>query len=237
MRMMIHLLIALLAAGCEPTPAERAEAYVAGWSIGTTDGGRLPTDQVPFFAEHLEEATPALRAVLADGDADVRQSAAYIIGEVGPAAGGFEADLRARVGAESDRVVRMYLYDALRSINAREEATLAALRGRYDAAADAEEDGGCYAPVDERIALAGSLFGLDPDDGRRREYEAFAVRFLEEDAAGASEQSRWMAVTTLADMPGATSAVGPLRGMLEERDAPAWVGPKVRAALAGIGDG
>ena len=237
MRMMIPLLIALLAAGCEPTPAERAEAYVAGWSSEAIDGGRLPTDQVPFFAGHQEEATPALRAAVADADADVRQSAAYVIGEVGPAAGGFEADLRARVGAESDRVVRMYLYDALRSVEAREEATLAALRDQYDALANAGEDGEFYAPVDERIALAGSLFGLDPDDGRRRVYEAFVVRFLDEDAAGVSEWSRWMAVTTLAGMPGAASAVGPLRGMLEERDAPAWVGPKVRAALAMIGDG
>ena len=235
---LITFLLLLTTIGCERKPADQAAAYVAAWPATAQNGGRLPTDQVPFFEKHLDEATPVLRAALGDGDPTIRRHATYVIGEIGQAAVRFEPDLRSRVAAEPDRTVRMYLYDALASIGGREPETLAALQRQFATpAAAAEADGESYQPVDERIALAGTLYALSNDPESRVEYEAFVVRHLAEDAEGASGESRWMAITTLAGMRGANSAKVPLEALLAAPGQPAWVGPKVRAALRGINGG
>lgn len=236
-------LAALVATGCGEAapPPQHIQAWVESWA---DMGMYLPTDeQVDFLRINYRDVEPELEAALSHEDPDVRQRAAYVIGEIGPTAKSLGPALVRRLKNEKERLVRIYIVDAIAAIEFQAKEAKDALRSQFGSLSSenvAPQSPGEYADVDEKIAVAASLFKLT-DGEERQKYLDFVTQWLdppEPDLAPAQLEGywerRWMAVNSLERMPGASSAIPRLESMLQEKEAKTWVPvhvPRVLKAL------
>lgn len=237
------VVVLTVAAGCSrpPAPVDKAREYVAGWA---DMGARLPSDQVTFFRTHLAEVKGVLSEALSHINPDVRQRAAYVIEELGPSAMTLGPDVERALRVESERLVRLYLYDALRSIGTARTETVSYLTNRFESLAaerDVSTGGALYTPIDERIYLAADLYVLDSSGEKKSEHLGFVLQWLHPPKAGLSTQKRetywehrWCAVNAIEHMAGAEEAIPLLEAMLTEQDAKPWVGTHVPRALRAL---
>lgn len=219
-----------------------ARSHIAAW---TSMGMWLPdASEISFFHENLDSVHDVLVSALRNEDSSVRQRAAYVIGEIGPQAATCGPDLIKRLKVENDRLVRIYLIDAIREIRFASAEARDELARRFDALDSANtppSPRADYADVDERICVASAMYELSEPADRER-YLNFVVQWLNPppDDMAKSEvegywERRWMAVISLEHMDGATSAIPLLEKMLEEKGSEMWVGvhvPRVLRALA-----
>lgn len=243
-RILRTLLIAVfltLGAGCAKTPTKKAEKYVDSWA---NMGMWLPDkEQIGFFSKYLTEVEEVLISALSNTNSDVRQTAAYVIGEIGPDAIGFGPSLFRCLKEEQERIVRMYLYNALAAICFADPSVIDDLKGRFqslDSKNEPPAQDHSYASADEKINVAAALYVLDKSSNRR-EYLEYVLRWLHqpvddmepERLAGYWER-RWCAVISLERMWGASEAIPLLEAMQDEQNAKSWVSvhvPRVLKAL------
>jgi hypothetical protein len=169
----IVLLFAICVAlvGCgRYSPAEvsqRSKAYIASW--GTRDNSVPSIDsQVNFFRSHLNEAKDSLSGALENSSITTRMWATHVIGKIGPDAKSFEPRLAERVGVENSRVVRIYLYEALREIKASSPETVEVLTKQLHRDDGPESNPGLsakwyYSPGDEAQEITKTLAALAGD--------------------------------------------------------------------------
>jgi hypothetical protein len=193
----------------------------------------LPEKDVPFFRQNLRDVQDVLRDALRSSNDEIRQRAAYVVGEAGPTALPLEPVLMERIQKEPIRLIRMYLYRAAGSVRARSEKMLAVLKERMSSLAKEPElrprpyD---YTPIDERIDVAAALFVLDGSPERKHEYQDVVLRWLAPPPKDLPPQKlddywehRWIAVIAVEQMTGATAAIPLLEAMLKEPGAKPWV--------------
>ena len=204
-------------------------------------GMYLPDEeQIEFVRTNLDDATPQLKGALNHDNTDVRQRTAYVIGEIGPEAKSLGPPLAERLKVEPERIVRIYIYDALAAVQFSNFGVVSQLHERYDALSPQNEPyqfGAGYADVDERINVAAALYVLHRE-GPRDEYLEFVTKWLAPPAAdikpeelGGYWERRWVAVISLEGMPEATEAIPLLESMLDEKDAKSWVNVHVPRVL------
>ncbi len=76
-------------------------------------------EQVAVFRDNFDSSRSSLRDALAHPDYSVRMRAAYVTGEIGKSANPAGEDLVARLREEPNRLVRIYIIDALNAIDFR----------------------------------------------------------------------------------------------------------------------
>ena len=203
----------------------------------------LPDKQVPFFAKNFNEVQVVLADGLSHRQEDVRQRAAYVVEELGGVASPLEATLRERVQDEPSRIVRLYLYNALRAIAADSEETLEVLRSRFKQLGSLDESAAedYYTAIDERIYVAAALFVLDDGSDRRQDFLHAVLTWLDSPPSDLSAnehaqywQHRWCAVNAVEHMHGAQEAIPLLEAMLEEIQRKPWVPVHVPRALKSL---
>lgn len=229
------------ALGCWSTPASKADQYIATWG---TMGASLPDqEQVQFFDQHFATTSDALCQALGHSDDAVRMSAAYVIGEIGERAKNAGPCLLARLRSEPDETVRMYLVEALSTIQFDSEEAVSFLTERFDSL-DSENDpphaDNSYSEADEKITIAAALYVLTEGEMKDR-YLRFVTDWLKPPPSDLSGpllegywQRRWVAVTSLVAMPGAVEAVPLLESLRTEPGAQPWVDIHVPRALESV---
>jgi hypothetical protein len=221
-----------------------AEARVKKWS---KLGMWLPDRDVPFFKENIAVVEPILSAALANPDEKIRQNAAYVVGEIGPAALSLEPALIERIEKEHNRFVRLYLYGAAHSIGAKSQKMVALLRARFVAMEkepDVRTNDADYTATDERIYLASALLKLDESNSRRLQYRDFVLGWLKQPPADLRGKKlddywehRWIAVTSIENSGTPQEAIPYLQAMLTEPHRKGWVYVKVSGALDALKKG
>jgi len=245
--MTIRLLATLLVAsfvGCSGSSqaTRRARKYVENWDRMEM---QLPADQVPFFAEHFPEVRSVLADALTHQSDKTRMRAAYVVEELGTQATDLEPELLRSLGSESERLVRLYIYGALRGIGAQDQETIVALRDRFRSlgaeAETAPAENTYYTRVDERMKVAAVLYVLDKGSEQSPDYLRTVLRWLHPPEAGASGEEleaywnhRWCAVIDVEHMYGATEAIPLLEAMLDEKPSKSWVSVHVPRALEAL---
>jgi len=243
MMRMLPILLFLTAAGCskDPSPVEVAQTHVKSWQ---SMGMCLPEAQVPFFAANFTEVANVLTDALCHPDNAVRQRAAYIIEGIGDVASPLEPDLVRAIKVESVRVVRLYLYAALRAIGSRQPGTVEMLKNKFEALTKrpiAATDGVTYTATDERIYLSSAIYCLTSDEAEKSKYISEVTQWLVPPAAGLSEserdaywEHRWCAVNSVKHMKGAQEALPLLEAMLTEEAPKPWVSIHVPEAIVSL---
>lgn len=239
------LLLVLVTLGCDGAgSAEReggdevktlaqAQEYAQGWA---KMGMWLPNSkQVAFFAANLKVTQRVLEERLLDENEDIRQRAAYVIEEIGPAARPLQKALVAALTRERESLVRIYISNALRAIGGADDEVLAELRTLFKTPGDDKE------AMQQRIYAAAALAALSQDPSEVSRSTAYVCEWLEpprKDLQSAElEQywdARWSAVNAIEHVPGAEQAVPLLEAMLKESGKPAWVNVHVPRALASL---
>lgn len=242
------LALCLVGCGRPPEAQTMAREYVKAWP---QMGMWLPTDQVAFFREHFQEVEEVLADGLRDANPDIRQRAAYVIEELGPDSESLEDELRVTLQTEQNRLVRLYLYCAMRSIGASDPASMKELRERFERTVPGKPEGGwdivsartadLYTDTDEAIYIASALFALDDQAKRRPEYLDTVIQWLKPPDSELSQEAlraywdhRWCAVNAVEHMQGAEEAMPLLERMLEEEGRKAWVSVHVARALRAL---
>lgn len=190
-------------------------------------------EQVAVFRDNFQSARTSLRDALANPDDSVRMRAAHVIGEIGDAAKPAGEDLIARLKEEPNRLVRIYIVDALNAIGYDTDAAISVLTDRYrglDGTNVPPNDDHSYAEVDEKIKVASAIYALADDPDAKSEYFQFVAKWLnppDDDMRGdlleGFWERRWVAVNSLEQMPGATDAIPLLESLQEEQGAKPWV--------------
>lgn len=236
------LLIGIIAGGCNKnTPAQQAKEYVEGWS---RMGMYLPEKgEIEFFCSNRSGTDDVLLGALSHSNPKVRMRAAHVIRGMGGEAWDLGTHVASQLNVEDDRLVRMYLYDALRGTAYSTDDVTGELRKRFDSLDGRNippAAGHGYAPADERISVAKALYVLD-DSQRRSEYLSYIMSWLrppeegmEEDMLAGYRKRRWCAVIALEHMHGANEAIVPLEKMLDEPDAKMWVSSHVPRVLKAL---
>ncbi len=239
-----------LLGGCKDSSSDsfsvqhKAQEYVNGW---TNMGVYLPAKQVSFFEVHFNDVQSILVEALEHSNPDVRMRAAYIIENLSEKAITLEFDILRALESESTRVVRLYLYGALRAIGARENVTINALKERFALLAidgnDFMDKNERYTNVDEQIYVAATLYVLDDDLKARPNYLSAVLKWLESPETKLYKEDmesywnhRLCAVDVVEHMNGATEAIPLLKAMLSEQPQKPWVSshvPRVLDALEG----
>lgn len=170
--------------GCgEPSPPpQHIQAWVNGWA---DMGMYLPKqEQVDFLHANLEAVAPELEAAVAHKNADVRQRAAYVIGQIGQIghdANGLGERLFEQLKIEPEQLVQIYLTDALGAVRYSNDEVVAFLEKKYKALSDENSPpnlfSGTYAEVEKKINLAGVLYVL-VEPASRDQYLDFVVQWL-----------------------------------------------------------
>ncbi len=189
-------------------------------------------EQVKVFRDNFDVARGSLCDALTHSNHSVRIRAAYVIGEIGETAKPAGEELLARLGEESDEVVRIYIVDALNAIGYDTEAAITVLIKRYEALDGANvppNDDHSYAEVDEKITVACALYAFVDAESKSRYFD-FVTKWLdppEDDLSGdlleGYWERRWMAVNALEQMPDATDAIPKLESLEVEPNAKPWV--------------
>ena len=235
--------IALIIGGCGEAspPPQHIQAWVKEWG---EMGMYLPSDeQIDFIRANLSDVTPELSAALNHNNPDVRQRAAYVIEKIGPVAKSLGPDLVRRFAIEKERLVRIYLVNAIGRINFQDQTAAKLLRAHFDTLSfenSAPQLFGGYADVDEKINVAAALFNQTSNKDRDKYFDFVTKwlqppdpKFSQTELAGYWER-RWMAVIALEDMSQASAAIPLLEAMLKEPNPKEWVSihvPRVIAAL------
>jgi hypothetical protein len=205
----------------------------------------LPDKQIPFFAEHFHEVEDVLVKALKHSKPKISTRAAYVIENIGEKAISLESELFRVLEMESERAVRLYLYDALRGVGACEKVTIDALKQRFDfLPTDVNDLGGeeeRYTNKHEHIHVAVALYVLDDLSNARPRYLHAVLKWLEPPAANLGKEDieaywdyRRSAVLAVEYMNGATEAIPLLKAMLLEQPQKPWVSvhvPRVLDAL------
>lgn len=189
--------------------------------------------QVAFFSSNYTQVEEKLISALASENADVRQRAAHVIGEIGPNARSCGPALLARLKVEPERLVRIYITNALAAIGYRSMDGVKELQRRFESLSDENAPRTMldieYADVDERINVAAALYVL-AEEADRETYLSFVQQWLDPPPADLTPEllrgyweRRWTAVICLEHMRGATSAIPLLESMLAEENAESWV--------------
>ena len=243
----ILLLITLVgcSGSCESDSSKvsrMARKYVDGW---TTMGMWLPKKQVPFFAAHFSQVKDVLANALKHSNPDVRQRAAYVVEELGRQAALLESHITQALESESERLVRIYLYNALRAVGASDRATIATLRRTFELLAqeqsDSPEETEYYNATDERIYVASALYVLDDRADQRSQYLYAVLWWLKPSKADLKPKDlqaywdrRWCAVNAVEHMDGAKDAIPLLEAMLSEQSKKPWVSFHVPRAIKAL---
>lgn len=226
--------------GCQRNATNQSvDNFIAGWG---EEGMMLPdVGQVSAFRDNFESAQGSLTKALSHSDDSVRMRAAYVIGEIGVRANPAGEDLLARFIEEPDNLVRIYIVDALNAIGYDTNLTISVLSDRYVALSSANvplNNDHSYAEVDEKINIASALYSLADADSKP-EYYDFVIRWLDSPDDGLTAElldgyweRRWMAVSSLEQMPNATGAIPKLESLQAESDAKPWVHTHVPRVLA-----
>ncbi len=239
----IAIVLLILLCGCDHTtaPSKTAQKYVDSW---TEMGMWLPDkEQVAYFHSNLDATRDQLIAALSHANADVRQRAAYVIGEIGPDARSLGPDLFSRLQAERERLIRIYLINALAAVKSDDAEVISDLKSRFESLDDTNVPPALdheYSDADEKINVAAALYVLEQSQNRGH-YLTFVLRWLQPPPArlGGDElkgywERRWVAVISLEYMLGATDAIPLLEAMRDEENAKPWVAfhvPRVLDAL------
>ena len=239
LRLFVLTIVVLVGCGKPSSPPQHIQAWVNSWA---EMGMYLPDqEQVDFLHANLDDVTPELEAAVAHKNPDIRQRAAYVIAEIGTDADELGNCLYEQLKHEPEQLVQIYLIDALGAIRCDSDEVLAFLEKKYSALSEENVPpnlfGGTYAEVDEKINLAGVLYVLTERESREQ-YLEFVVQWLHPPSdelnpiskAGYWER-RWMAVSTLEHMDGATDAIPLLEEMLSEENAKSWVSIHVPRVL------
>ena len=121
------ILLALLIAGCAQSAntsnhATKLQEYVDGWN---KMGMWLPDQsQIDSFRLCLPESQKPLATALENPSYEIRMRAAYVIEKLGTDARPIGPALLGRLQNEPDRLVRLYLYDALSGVRYGERQAL-----------------------------------------------------------------------------------------------------------------
>ena len=233
-------LVVLLVIGCgKPSPPpQHIQAWVESWG---KMGMYLPSeDQIVFLRANLSDVTPELAAAVAHENPDVRRRAAYAIGKIGPDAKSLGPALFLRLKTEQERLVRIYIINALAAVKFQSKDANDLLRSRFDSLSSANvapQLFGGYADVDEKINVAAALYNLTSGDDRQ-EYLEFVTQWLKPPSSGSGPvenegywERRWMAVIALEGMQSASAAIPLLESMLHEDGAKEWVAVHVPRVL------
>jgi hypothetical protein len=242
MRLVLTIVAALavMFASCNSNdPTTRATKLIAGWA---ESGMMLPDgEQREFFRVHRDQVMPALEAALAHKSESIRMRAAYVIESCEPASGTLASMLLRRVPVEKDRLVRIYIYNALCTHGPSSLEAADSLANRWNAldkkaiTPDVE-----YEPSEasEAMYLAGALSVCARDQAARKQYAAFVLGWLEPppantpaDKLDAYWEVRWSTLAALRSMPPTEGAVPLLEKMFREPNAKPWVEFQVKATL------
>jgi HEAT repeat protein len=192
--------------------------------------------QIAFFRAELAQVRQPLTAALRSANPDVRQRAAYVVEQVGPDAQILGPEILERLQTEPERLVRMYLYQAMGAIGYDEARGIKLLDERFKSLREDNEPptlDGEYADVDEKITVAATLCRIDNSDNRKA-YLDFILLWLRPidsestntEIAGTWER-RWHVVQVLERMPNAREAKPLLEEILKDSNKPAWVSTRV----------
>lgn len=240
----IASLILLMATGCNdpmaatppavaPSPpiGINADQYIASW---TNMGMWLPDDkQITFFRSQLTQTKDKLEAALAAKEIAVRQRAAYVIQKIGKDAQTLGPELLAQLRVEPERLVRIYIINALAAVRYGAPDVIMELARRFDSLSAENVPRNLldheYTDVDEKINIAAAIYILQNDADKER-YLQFVEQWLRPPESDLSSEllrgyweRRWMAVISLEEMRGATSAMPLLEAMLKEKSREPWV--------------
>jgi len=247
--MRIVLVSLLFAFGCsQPTntagTAATAQQYINGWD---RMGMWLPDqNQVAFFHSNFAESQESLVSALGNRSYEIRMRGAYVVGKIGPDAQSVGPALVKSLEHESDRLVRLYFYQALREIRFAEPRLIADLKERFASLDEVNEvpqpgqSNSKYTDADEKIRLAAALYFLDQGADRKQHLD-FILKWLRppEEQQTAKQRTalwerRWGAVLALENMPNAADAVPLLDALQNEKDAPPWVSVHVPRVLESL---
>lgn len=237
-------LLSLVLVGCDRTnsqpgtssqktrvqPSKTVEDYIARWS---DMGMWLPdAEQVNVFCDNFDSARGSLREALSHNNQSVRMRAAYVIGEIGDSAKPAGEELLARLTAEPDELVRIYIIDALIAIGYDTDTTITVLVERYEALDGSNvppNEDHYYAEVDEKITVASALYSFVDIDSKTG-YLDFVIKWLDPPDDDLSPElldgywiRRWIAVHALEQMSTATEAIPRLESLKAEPNAKPWV--------------
>ncbi len=228
-------------AAISPDVAAKSDSLIKGWS---SSGMWLPDEgQVHFFRSHFEQTQQKLETAISSDNEDVRRNATYVVAELKADARACGPKLLAQLKKEPERLVRMYLYDALAATAFGSPEVIVELKRRYDSLSTENtprEPSYEYTEVDERIDLAATLYVLDtgPD---QKNYLGFVQQWLHPPGTDLTRQQltgywerRWIAVASSERMMGAKSSIPLLEAMLKEPDAEPWVSTHVPRVLKAL---
>lgn len=200
-------------------------------------------EQVAYFHSNLDATRDPLVAALSHTNPGVRQRAAYVISEIGTNARSLGPDLLSRLRTERERIVRIYLVDALLGVKFDDAEALSELKRRFESLDDTNVPSALdfeYSEADERINVAAALYVLDQSK-TRDQYLASVLKWLQPppallagDQLEGYWERRWIAVISLEHMSGATDAIPLLEAMRDEENTKSWVSvhvPRVLDAL------
>ncbi len=217
----------------------RANEWIAEWAIS---GMYLPkVQQREFFRSHRDQLASALQAALAHENDSVRMRAAYVIEYCGPSSKSLASMLLQRVPMEKDRLVRIYIYNALCTHGPAHPDAAAILSKRWDAldrkaiVSKVENE---PSEASEAVYVAGALSACSKDQATRKQYASFVLGWLETppasipaDKLDAYWDIRWSALAALRSMPVVDGVVPLLQKMLHEPNTKPWVDLQVKATL------
>jgi hypothetical protein len=247
MRRLLLAPFLILAIGCShktaPTSTKPQE-YIDGWA---QMGMWLPDqEQIEFFRSHWLESEQPLTLALKHPAHEVRMRAGYVIEKLGSDALPMGLALTTRLQEEPDRLVRMYLYDALQAVRFDDPSTVAILKEKFESLDENNqkpepgESNSDYLDADEMIRIAGALYVLDQAP-ERQSYLEFILKWLRPPKEqltpkqiDALWERRWGAVLTLEGMTDAGEAIPLLEALQVEESAPAWVSIHVPRVLESI---
>jgi hypothetical protein len=232
----------VLSIGCDKSSSHgpHIQAWVNSWA---EMGMHLPDqEQVDFLHVNFEDVAPELKAAISHVNPDIRQRAAYVIGEIGPDAVELGKSLFEQLKNEENQLVQIYQIDALGAIRFGDDEIVEFLKAKYASLNDENVSpnlfGGKYSEVDEKINLAGVLYVLVQPESRDQYFE-FVTQWLRppSDDMRVVEidgywERRWMAVNSLEGMQGAVEAIPLLESLLNEDDTKSWVSVHVPRVLA-----
>ncbi|MHC4792638.1 MAG: hypothetical protein ACYS8Y_14660 [Planctomycetota bacterium] len=216
MKRIMILFGCLLIAGCAKSPRDVAYDYTSKWS---RMGMYLPDEpEIEFFRSNFMEVRGVIAEKLKAGNPDVRMRAAYLIDKLGNTAFSLRSETFKALKSEQESLPRIYLCNAIRSLNAKESEIIEYLRQYYDSlmAFDGKSE-------DERIYFAAALVVLTDYRDESSDCYKYLLSWLKPPGSSLSTveldrywEMRWSAVNALEGMKQAKEAVPFLESMLRE---------------------
>ena len=234
MKRIMILFGCLLIAGCEKSLGDVAYDYTSKWS---QMGMYLPDEkEIEFFRSNFMQVRGIIAEKLEAGNPDVRMRAAYLIDRLGNTAVSLKSETFKALKSEQESLPRIYLCNAIRSLNAKESEIIEYLRGYYDSLMliDGKNE-------DERIYFAAALVVLTDYGDESSDCYKYLLSWLKPPSSDLSTveldrywDMRWSAVIAIVGMNQAKEAVPLLESMLKEEAKKDWVEFHVPRAIQSI---